>query len=130
MRHGEDNALACDEHCNKALHRDGIKAQLLDKIISPKMDQSIMKAVMKCGRCEAFGSTHVHSLLELMTRRHRFELVVDIPLSAERKGWYHETWLMDDHVCAAGVGDKVEVSGCSQAIVKRLWQHPRPLHNA
>jgi hypothetical protein len=46
MTHGKDSAPAWDEHCNKALHRDGIKAQLLNKIISPKIDQANMKAVM------------------------------------------------------------------------------------
>jgi hypothetical protein len=33
-----------------------------------------MKAVMDCGRCERFGSTHFRPLLEPITRRRAFEL--------------------------------------------------------
>jgi hypothetical protein len=37
--------------CNKYhFYREGIKTQLFDKIVSWKMDQSMMKATMDCGR--------------------------------------------------------------------------------
>ena len=33
-------------------------------------------AVISCGKCKGFGTTHLHSLLEPITRRHPFELLV------------------------------------------------------
>ena len=63
--------LAWEEHCdNGHVHRDNIKAKLLDKITSPKMDQSITKAILDCRKCKGFGTTHLHSLLEPITRQH------------------------------------------------------------
>ena len=45
------------------------------------MDQSITKAILNCGKCKGFGTTHLHSLLEPITRRHPFELMVANTLS-------------------------------------------------
>jgi hypothetical protein len=57
--------LAWEEHHNNGhFHHDNIKANLLDKITSPNMDQSITKAIMDCGKCKGFRTTHLHSLLE------------------------------------------------------------------
>ena len=62
--------LAWEEHRNNGhFHRDHIKTKLLDSITSPKMDQSITKAILDCGKCKGFGTTHLHSLLEPITRR-------------------------------------------------------------
>jgi transposase InsO family protein len=61
--------------------RDMIKIQLMSRICSPKLDQSIVAAITECGRCKNFGSTHIHSLLEPITRRHPFELMVGDTLS-------------------------------------------------
>jgi len=73
MTQEETIALAWDENCNKGhFHRDGIKNQLLDKIVTPKTDQSIMRTIMDCCRCKEFGSTHLHSLLKPVTRHHPF----------------------------------------------------------
>ena len=78
----ETVALAWEEHRNNGhFHRDNVKAILLNKITSPKMDQSITKAILDCGRCKGFGTTHLHSLLEPITRRHPFELMVADTLS-------------------------------------------------
>ena len=66
---GETVQLAWEEHRNNGhFHRDNIKAKLLDKITSPNMDQSITNAIMNCGKCKGFGTTHLHSLLEPITR--------------------------------------------------------------
>jgi hypothetical protein len=99
----ETVALAWEEHCNNGhFHHDGIKVKLLDKITSPKMDQSIMKAIMDCGKsrkCKAFGSTctHLHSLLEPITRRHPFELMVADTLSMPKgKGGFTKLGLWMD----------------------------------
>ena len=74
--------LAWKEHCNNGhFHRDNIKAALLDRITSPKMDQSITKAILDCRKCKGFGTMHLHSLLEPITRRHPFELMVVDTLS-------------------------------------------------
>jgi hypothetical protein len=74
--------LAWEEHHdNGHFHRDNIKAKLLDRITSPKMDQSITKAILDCGKCKNFGTTHLHSLLEPITRRHPFELMAADTLS-------------------------------------------------
>ena len=63
--------LAWEEHRdNGHFHRDNIKVKLLDKVTSPKMDQSITKAILDCGKCKGFGTKHLHSLLEPITRRH------------------------------------------------------------
>ena len=86
----ETVALAWEEHRNNGhFHRDNIKANLLDRITSPKMDQSITKAILDCGKCKSFGTTHLHSLLEPITRRHPFELMVADTLSMPKgKGGY------------------------------------------
>ena len=74
--------LAWEEHRNnRHFHWDNIKAKLLDKVMSPKMDQSITKAILDCGKCKGFGTMHLHSLLEPITRRHSFELTVSDMLS-------------------------------------------------
>jgi len=78
----EAAALAWTLHQTKGnFHRDNIKAELLDKILSPKLDKSITTAIIDCGRCKNFRSTHIHSLLEPITRRHPFELMVSDTLS-------------------------------------------------
>lgn len=86
----EAQELAWDVHrtCGH-FHRDNIKIQLMNSITSPKLDQSITKAIMDCGKCKAFGPTHLHSLLEPITRRHPFELMVADTLSMPKgKGGY------------------------------------------
>jgi len=45
------------------------------------MDKSIVKAIMNCRRCKGFGSMHLHSLLQPITRHHPFELMVVDTLS-------------------------------------------------
>jgi hypothetical protein len=90
--------LAWEEHCNNGhFHRDNIKAKLLDKITSPKMDQSITKAILDCGKCKGFGTTHLHSLLEPITRRHPFELMAADTLSMPKgKGGFVKLGLWMD----------------------------------
>jgi RNase H-like domain found in reverse transcriptase/Reverse transcriptase (RNA-dependent DNA polymerase) len=90
--------LAWDEHRNGGhFHRDNIKAKLLDRITSPKMDQSVTKAILDCGKCKGFGATHLHSLLEPITRRHPFELMVADTLTMPKgKGGYTKLGLWMD----------------------------------
>ena len=94
----ETVALAWEEHRNNGhFHRDNIKANLLNRITSPKMDQSITKAILNCGKCKSFGTTHLHSLLEPITRRHPFELMVADTLSLPKgKGGFTKLGLWMD----------------------------------
>ena len=71
-------------------HRDAIKLALADRYHSPKLDESIIKAIMDCARCKNFRGTHLHSLLQPIVRRHPFELLVGDYLSLPKgKGGYH-----------------------------------------
>ena len=94
----ETVALAWEEHRNNGhFHRDNIKANLINRITSPKMDQSITKAILNCGKCKSFGTTHLHSLLEPITRRHPFELMVADTLSLPKgKGGFTKLGLWMD----------------------------------
>ena len=62
-------------------HHDNIKAQLLDHIYSPGLDRSITQAIVSCGKCKGFGTAHLNSLLEPITRCHPFELLVSDTLT-------------------------------------------------
>jgi hypothetical protein len=74
--------LAKEEHETKGhWHRDAIKMALLDHIHSPRLDDSIMKAITDCPKCKGFGGTHLHALLNPITRQHPFELLVADDLS-------------------------------------------------
>ena len=90
--------LTWEEHRNNGhFHRDNIKAKLLDRVTSPKMDQSITKAILDCGKCKGFGAKHLHSLLEPITRRHPFELMAADTLSMPKgKGGYMKLGLWMD----------------------------------
>jgi hypothetical protein len=73
----EAKILATQEHAAGGhWGRDAIKIALLDRICSPKLDATILDAIKDCAKCKNFGPTHIHSLLEPITRRHPFELLV------------------------------------------------------
>lgn len=94
----EATNLAHIEH-EKGGHwgRDSVKIALLDRIYSPKLDESITNAIKSCSQCKNFGGTHLHSLLQPITRRHPFELIVGDYLSLpSRKGGYHTIGLYLD----------------------------------
>jgi hypothetical protein len=94
----ETVTLAWEEHRNNGhFQRDNIKANLLSRITSQKMDQSITKAILDCGKCKSFGTAHLHSLLEPITRRHPFELMVADTLSMPKgKGGFVKLGLWMD----------------------------------
>ena len=78
-------------------HQDLIKMALLDKVHSPKLNQSIMKAISDCAKCKNFGSTHLNALLQPITCCHPFELLVGDYLSMPMgKGGYHTVGLYLD----------------------------------
>ena len=73
----EARTLALKQHMdNGHWRRDSIKIALMDRIWCPCLDAAILDAIKDCGHCKNFGSTHIHSLLEPITRRHPFELLV------------------------------------------------------
>ena len=77
--------------------RDALKIALTDRIYSPKLDMSVMTAIQECAKCKNFGSTHLHALLNPITRRHPFELLVGDYLSMPTgKGGYHTLGLFLD----------------------------------
>jgi hypothetical protein len=78
----EARALATCIHSEEGhWGRDTVKIALLNCICSQKLDASIIAAIKDCPKCKNFGPTHLHSLLEPITRRHPFELLVSDYLS-------------------------------------------------
>ena len=62
----------------------------MDRVKSPYLDQTILTAIKECRRCKGFGNTHLHSLLEPITRRHPWELLVGDYLSISKgKGGFN-----------------------------------------
>ena len=80
---------------------DMVKLKLMDKYHGSRVDQAIVKGINSCGRCKSFGPTHIHSLLEPITRRHPFELFVadylSMPLGTG--GFHTITLIMDAFTC-------------------------------
>ena len=69
----------------------------MDRIWSPNLDSSIVTGIAQCGQCKNFGGTHLHSLLDPITRRHPFKLLVGDYLSMPNgKGGYHTIGLYLD----------------------------------
>ena len=102
-------------------HRDLIKMTLLDKIHTPNIDQSIVKAISDCAKCKNFGGTHLHSLLQPITRRHPFELLVGDYLSMPTgKGGYHTVGLYLDTFTQHVWGFKFKTAGTGKTTVKSL----------
>jgi hypothetical protein len=119
---GEATQLAKEEHEKGGhWHRDNIKIALLDRIHSPKLDQSILKAVLDCARCKNFGSTHLHALLQPITRRHPFELLVGDYLSLPvGKGGYHTVGLYLDTFSQHVWGDMFKTAGSAKTTNKSI----------
>ena len=96
-------------------HRDLVKIALLDRIHTPCLDESIVKAITDCARCKNFGGTHLHALMQPITRRHPFELLVGDYLSMPQgKGGYHTVGLYLD------TGFKFKTAGTGKTTVKAL----------
>jgi hypothetical protein len=94
----EATQLAKQEHeSNRHWQCDSVKKSLLDRIWSPGLDASIVKGITNCGVCKNFGGAYLHSLLNPITRRHPFELMVGDYLSLPTgKGGYHTVGLYLD----------------------------------
>jgi hypothetical protein len=90
--------MAWEVHRNHGhFHKDNVKIIMMDKIASPHLDKSINQAIMNCGKCKGHGPQHLHSLLEPITRRHPFELLVGDTLSMPKgKGGFTKISLYVD----------------------------------
>jgi transposase InsO family protein len=120
----EATVMASEEHTKGGHFKcDLVKMQLMDKIKSPHLDRSILKAIRDCGRCKNFGNTHLHSLLEPITRRHPWELLVGNYLSIS-KGIGGFTYLgvylkaYSQHIFVF----KHKKVGTGKTTVEALWQ--------
>jgi transposase InsO family protein len=94
----EAEAMAEEQHQQGGhMGRDGIKIALMDRISSPDLNLVIMRAIRSCAQCKSFGPTHLNALLQPITRRHPFELLVGDYLSMPvGKGGYHTIGLYLD----------------------------------
>jgi hypothetical protein len=98
-----------------------VKKSLLDCIWSPGLDESIVKGITGCGVCKNFGGTYLHSLLDPITRRHPFELLVGDYLSLPTgKGGYHTVGLYLDTYSQHVFGYKYKSAGSAKTTVDSL----------
>lgn len=58
---------------------------LTDRIWSPKLNESILTAITDCSKCKNFGLTHIHSLLNPITRWHPLELLVGATCQCQKE---------------------------------------------
>ena len=114
--------LARKEHENGGhWHRDSIKLALLDKVHSPALDSSIVKAILDCPQCKNFGGAHLHALLNPITRRHPFELLVgDYLTLPEGKGGFHQVGLYLDTCTQHVWGYMFKTHGSGKTTLKSL----------
>jgi transposase InsO family protein len=118
----EAMVLAKEAHENNGhWGRDLTKLQLMDRIASPSLDQSIVTALLECPQCKNFGSTQLHALLYPITRRHPFELLVADYLSLPKsKGGYHNVLLILDTYSQYVWGFKLKTYGTAKTTIAGL----------
>ena len=118
----EAQILAGEEHAeNGHWGRDAVKKSLMDRIWSPNLNASIITAITQYGPCKNFGGTHLHSLLEPITRRHPFELLVGDYLSMPNgKGGYHTIGLYLDTYSQHVWAFKYKSAGTAKTTVDAL----------
>jgi transposase InsO family protein len=116
--------LAKEEHLkNGHWQRDAIKKSLLDHIWSPGLDASIVEGIVTCGICKNFGGAHLHSLLDPITRRHPFELLVGDYLALPgAKGGYHTVGVYLDTYSQHIWGFKYKTAGSAKTTKDSLGQ--------
>ena len=101
--------------------RDAIKRALTDTVWSPGLDASIMQGIKDCGHCKNFGGTHLHALLDPITRRHPFELLVGDYLSLPvGTGGFHTVGLYLDTYSQHVWGFKYKTAGSAKTTVSGL----------
>ena len=118
----EASLLAKQEHENNGhWQRDSVKKSPLDRIWSPGLDASIVKGITNCGTCKNFGGTHLHALLNPITRRHPLELLVGDYLSLPTgKGGYHTVGLYLDTFSQHVFGYRYKTAGSAKTTTDSL----------
>ena len=126
----EAKELARVEHeTNGHFGHDLIKIALLDRVCSPKLDKSILAAIVEFGRCKVFGGQHLASLLEPITRRHPWELLVGNYLSMPMgKGGFNTIGLYMDVYSQKMFGYKFTTYGMMATTISSLNKIPRAYH--
>jgi hypothetical protein len=114
--------LTRKEHENGGhLHRDGIKLALMDRVHSPALDSSIVKAILDCTRCKGFGGAHLHALLNPIMHRHPFKLLVGDYLTLPKgKGGFHQVKLYLDTCTQHVWGYMFKTHGSGKTTLKSL----------
>jgi hypothetical protein len=93
----------------------------MDKVHSPALDSSIVKAISDCARCKNFGGAHLHALLNPITCQHPFELLVgDYLTLPEGKGGFHQVGLYLDTCTQHVWGYMFKTHGSGKTMVKSL----------
>ena len=101
--------------------RDAVKKALMDRIWCPGLDSSIVTGIARCSKCKNFGGTHLHALLDPITRRHPFELLVGDYLSMPNgKGGYHTIGLYLDTYSQHVWAFKYKTAGSAKTTVDAL----------
>ena len=118
----EATELAQKQHTeNGHWGRDATKKALMDRIWSPNLDSSVVAGIARCGQCKNFGGTHLHALLDPITRRHPFELLVGDYLSMPNgKGGYHNIGLYLDTYSQHVWAFKYKTAGSAKTTVDAL----------
>lgn len=98
-----------------------MKLKLMDQIYSPRLDQSVVTVLQQCPQCKNFGATHMHALLDPITRHHPFELLVADYLSLPKgKGGYHTVLLILDTFSQYMWGYKLKTHGTAWMTIDGL----------
>jgi hypothetical protein len=119
----EAKELAAKQHAEGGhWGRDAIKIALTDRIYSPKLDATILTAIKECAKCKNFGSPHLHSLLEPITRRHPFELLVGDYLTLPKAKGYHTVGVYLDTFSQHVWAFKYKTAGTAKSTVDSLAQ--------
>lgn len=122
MTKEEAVVLAKEEHERGGhWHRDGIKIALMDRIHRPGLDELIVLGIKSCAWCKNFGAPQLNTLLQPITRRHPFELLVGDYLKLPTgKGGYHTVGLYLD-TCSQHVwGYMFKTHGSAKTTTKSL----------
>ncbi len=109
----EARILAAEQHNdNGHWGRDAIKLALLDRIHSTRLDETIVEVIRIVRSVRTSEVRTCISLLNPITRRHPFELLVGDYLSLPTgKGGYHIRWPIPRHVLTACMGLQIQDSG-------------------
>jgi transposase InsO family protein len=118
----EAEEIAGEQHQRGGhMGRDAVKIALTDRITSPDLDLSIVRAIRGCSQCKNFGPTRLNALLQPITRRHPFELLVGDYLSMpEGKGGYHTIGLYLDTFSQHIWAFKHKTAGTAKTTVEAL----------